>query len=265
MRSFVLSSLVLLCAVAAHAVSFKNTANGVWSTGLDASAVVLTGNTADSHYFLIQPAGCNAVPAPAACTGFGPNAITVVGPPGTLWSANDASSAWVGPIGNQTNVQNNTIYNNSSDPYVYRMIVDFAALHLYATTANISLRVLSDNNVNNVGNATDQSHIRVCAIGDSSNRTPCGATSRVTGSATGAENTNPFSSQAAIDINSSYFTASLMAIDFVVYNSPIAFGANPSGLRVEVLSATADAVPEPMTFALMGMGLAGLGLLARRK
>jgi len=266
MRSFVLSSLVLLCAgVAAHAVSFKNTANGVWSTGLDASAVVLTGNTADSHYFLIPPTGCNVIPAPSNCTGFGPNAITVVGPPGTLWSANDAGSAWVGPIGNQSAVQNNSIYNSSSDPYTYRMIVNFAALLLDPLTANVSLRVLSDNNVNNLANPSDQSHIRVCAVGDASNRTPCGSTSRVTGSATGAENTNPFSSQAAININSSYFTSALMAIDFVVYNSPIAFGANPSGLRVEVLSATADPVPEPMTVTLIGVGMLGLGLLARRK
>ncbi|MFN7936455.1 MAG: PEP-CTERM sorting domain-containing protein [Bryobacteraceae bacterium] len=266
MRSFVLSSLVLLCAgVAAHAVSFKNTANGVWSTGLDASAVVMTGNTADSHYFLIQPAGCSAVPTPANCTGFGPNAITVVGPPGTIWSANDANSAWVGPIGNQSAVQNDTIYNSSVNPYTYRMIVDFAALHLYFNTANISLRVLSDNNVNNVGNPSDQSHIRVCSIGDASNRTPCGITTRVTGSATGAENTNPFSSQAPVNIGPSYFTSALMAIDFVVYNSPIAFGANPSGLRVEILSATADPVPEPMTVSLIGFGLLGLGWMARRK
>lgn len=266
MRSFVLSSLVLLCAgVAAHAVSFKNTANGVWSTGLDASAVVLAGNTADSHYFLIQPTGCSVVPTPATCASFGPNAITVIGPPGTLWSANDANSAWVGPIGDQTNVQNNTIYNNSSDPYTYRMIVDFAALQLYYSTASVSLRVLSDNNVNSVGNPTDQSHIRVCAIPDAANRTACASNTRVTGSATGAENTNPFSSQAPVTINAAYFTSALMAIDFVVYNSPIAFGANPSGLRVEILSANADPVPEPMTFSLIGLGLLGLGLYSRRK
>ena len=61
-----------------------------------------------------------------------------------------------------------------------------------------------------------------------------------------------------------------MALEFVVYNSPIAFGENPTGMRLEVLSANADidpdsTVPEPLSFTMMGLGLIGLGLYSRRK
>ena len=266
MRSFVLSSLVFLCAGSAFAVSFKNTANGVWNTGLNNAAVVLAGNTADSHYFLIQPTGCSAVPTPASCTGFGPNAITVIGPPGALWTANDANSAWVGPIGNQTTppVQNNTIYNSSTDFYVYRLFINFSSLGLYGNTASVQLRWLSDNNVNSVNTPTQQSHIRVCAAANPGSPV-CDASTRVTNSNAGPENTVNFASQLPVTIGPSYFTAQQMAMDFVVFNSPIAFGANPTGLRVEILSATADSVPEPGTLSMMGLALIGLGLIARRK
>ena len=269
MRSFVLSSLMLLCAGSALAVSFKNTANGVWSTGLNNVAVVLAGNTADSHYFLIQPTGCNVVPTPVTCTGFGPNAITVIGPPtppGNIWTPNDANSAWVGPIGTQTTppVQNNTLYNSSSDFYVYRLLLNFSSLGLYANTANVQLRWLSDNNINSVSNPTENSHIRVCAA-NSPTGPVCGASTRVTNSNSGPENTANFANQAAVTIAASYFTAQQVALDFIVYNSPITFGANPTGLRVEILSAEADQVPEPMTLSMMGLGLVALGLFARRK
>jgi hypothetical protein len=264
MRSFVLSSLVLGACLSASAVTFKNTANGVWSTGLDNSAVVLAGNTADSHYILIKPTGCDVAMPPANCAGFGPNAITVVGPPGSVWSANDTQSAWVGPIGNQQNVGPNDIYNSTTDFYVYRLLIDFAALGLYGNTANVSLRWLSDNNVNSVGNPTEQSHIRVCSVASASSPV-CAQSTRVTGSNSGAENTNPFSSQAPVNIGPSYFTSQLVAMDFIVFNSPIAFGGNPTGLRVEILSAEADPVPEPMTLSMMGLGLLGLGLYARRQ
>ncbi|MBL8177041.1 MAG: PEP-CTERM sorting domain-containing protein [Bryobacterales bacterium] len=268
MRSFVLSSLVLLClSSAATAVSFKNTASGVWSTGLDNAAVVLAGNTVDSHYFLIKPAGCDAVPAPSNCTGFGPNAVTVIGPPdgaNPIWTANDANSAWVGPIGDQRNVQANTIFNSSSDFFVYRLFVNFGALGLYGNTATVQLRWLSDNNINNVNVPTEQSHIRVCAAANPTSPV-CGAGTRVASSNSGAHNVNPFNSQPAVTLGPSVFTAQQMAIDFVVFNSPVVAGANPTGLRVEILSANADPVPEPMTLSMIALGLIGLGLYRRSR
>jgi len=271
MRSFVLSSLVLLCAGSALAGSFKNTVNGAWSTGLDNAAVALAGNTADSHYFLIQPSGCGVVPTPANCAGFGLNPVTVIGPPdtpGNIWTINDANSKWVGPIGDQRSVQSNTLFNSTTDFYVYRLLIDFTSLGLHANTASVELRWLSDNSVNSVSTPTQQSHIRVCAAANAGSPV-CDAASRVTGSNSGIENTVNFANQTPVTIDSSYFTSQLMAMDFVVYNSPIAFGANPTGLRVEILSATADPVPdpvpEPATLSMMALALTGLGLFARRK
>jgi hypothetical protein len=65
------------------------------------------------------------------------------------------------------------------------------------------------------------------------------------------------------------FTGGLMALDFIVYNAPQDDGLNPSGLRVQILSATASdtppaPVPEPSTWALFGAGLLILAIHARR-
>jgi PEP-CTERM motif len=64
---------------------------------------------------------------------------------------------------------------------------------------------------------------------------------------------------------SSGFVAGLNTLDFPVVNGPFTFTGNPTGLRVEFLSATASAVPEPTTLMLLTLGLAGLPASRRRK
>lgn len=64
---------------------------------------------------------------------------------------------------------------------------------------------------------------------------------------------------------SSGFVAGVNTLYFAVYNAPGAI-ANPSGLRVEFTSSDANVViPEPATFALVGLALLGLPLLRRRR
>lgn len=97
----------------ALSVSFKDVANGVWSTGLSATGTPLAGGSVDPHFVLIGPAGCT--PANVACQEdivgnvFGPSSYVVQGPNGTYplngaWAtANSATSQWIGPRADQTN------------------------------------------------------------------------------------------------------------------------------------------------------------------
>ncbi|MBL8175698.1 MAG: PEP-CTERM sorting domain-containing protein [Bryobacterales bacterium] len=265
MRNVILGSLLLGLSVSAHAVSFKNVINGVWNSGLDNNAVLLTSASPDSHFVLIKPQGCAVPNPPASCNGFGPNALVVVGPPtnGTWPGGNGTASQWVGPRADQSAVGPNGVFASSTDFYVYRMIFNLSSLGLWAHTAEVSLRWTADNNMDAVNFPSADSHVRICSIPDPANRTVCGTT--VPNSKAGNEKTNPFDTAPVVNIDSSYFTAGFMALDFIVYNAPIVIGENPTGLRVEILSATADPVPEPMTFAMLGLGLLGIGLYSRRK
>jgi hypothetical protein len=59
------------------------------------------------------------------------------------------------------------------------------------------------------------------------------------------------------------FVAGVNTLDFIVQNGSGSVG-NPTGLRVEI-SGSANAIPEPVSFVLLGAGLGALGMLRRRK
>jgi hypothetical protein len=71
-----------------------------------------------------------------------------------------------------------------------------------------------------------------------------------------------FAALVPFSINSG-FQAGLNTISFAVVNDPGA-SPNPTGLRVEIDSATAQLTPEPASFGFMGLGLAAIGIVGRR-
>jgi hypothetical protein len=73
--------------------------------------------------------------------------------------------------------------------------------------------------------------------------------------------------KAAFDITTGFVPGAVNTITFKVSNTATAAAPNPSGLLVEVTSATGNlkGVPEPATLLAVGMGLAIAGLAHRRR
>lgn len=263
--------------------------NGVWSTGFSTTNTVLSGGAVDPHYTLIYlPAGCTATGTGAQAGScqesnsgplqnpvtdpFGPATYVVLGsgfPIATgQWIANNAAadgtgSNWIGQRADMTNTQvggtypNINIYMTNDDFYVFRMVFDLTAMGLNPATANIQLAWGSDNHNNTTG---QNSHIRLCSIGSASDPFCPG------GIVASSGNNGQGAALTSVTINSG-FTSGLMALDFVVYNS-VFTGLNPSGLRVDIISATADndtGIPEPTTVSLIGLGLAAIGFIRRKR
>lgn len=277
MRKLFLAGCAVALTSVSYAATFAGVANGVYNTGVNSSSVVLSGGNPDTHYTLIKlPTGCSGVQCDEDLTVggidlFGPASYVILdGYPtsgGSPWLANDSTSKWTGPRANQTApvVPTASIFASHDDFYVYRMVFNLTALNLNPATANLQFRWASDNPSNQGIPPVPpvlNSHVRMCGV-TSVNDPECGSGSTIAGSNSAGFNTWT----STITVNSG-FVGNLMALDFVVYNSIVPDGNfNPSGLRVEIISATADFnsdVPEPSTYALIGSALAGLALLRRR-
>ncbi|MBL8229305.1 MAG: PEP-CTERM sorting domain-containing protein [Bryobacterales bacterium] len=257
---------------------FVNGSPGVYSTGFSTTNTVLSGGAVDPHYTLIKlPAGCSGVPCAEdgvnAADPFGPATYVVLGPNGSYpldgvaWVApNDGNSQWIGPRANQNNpIQGtNHIFSSATDFYVYRMVFNLTAMGLNPGTANIQLAWLSDNN-NSGGSAPLMSHIRLCGVNSASDP-ECPLSSMITNSGNAGQGSGTLTNVSIVHgVNNANFTSGLLALDFVVYNADLPTGQrNPSGFRVDIITATASDIPEPATISLIGLSLLGLGL-ARRK
>lgn len=279
MRLIFLTSLM---ALTVQAASFMHVNNGVWSSGFSNAGTLLATNvpaTIDSHYRLLYvPAGCSG-PTCLQDGGapFGTNSYVVQDPGGQYpfngtWLSNNANSSWLGPRSNQLNplvggtAPNNEVFASATDFYVYRMVFNLASLALLHNTANIQLAWLSDNSTNG---STLQSHIRLCGI-TSATDPVCNVSTTIGSSTnTGQNSLSMTNVSIAHGVNNASFSAGLNALDFIVYNQFVPFGGNPSGMRVQVLSADADPnptppIPEPASLLLISTGLIAAGLKRRR-
>jgi hypothetical protein len=243
--------------------------------------VLFASGAVDSHYVLIPPATCAAATVPLNCSetgstsdGFGPSTYVVMGPNGTYplngvaWvMPNDNGSQWIGPRADQTNptiggttFPNVDLFANTTEFYVYRLTFNLTAMGLDPATAVIQLQWISDNNQNQFPTPTQNSHIRLCSISSISDPV-CASSTMIASSGNPGQASGTMSGTITI----TGVGAGLQALDFIVYNSVLAFGQNPTGMRVNIISATAnDVIPEPSTLVLVSIGLV-LGILSRRK
>jgi hypothetical protein len=134
------------------------------------------------------------------------------------WAADDATSKWISPNGNEDTIE-------PSGTYVYQTTFDLTGLN--PTTAEISGSVWVDNEISDI----------------ILNSTDTGFTS------------DTYASPTSFTLDTG-FVSGINILEFDVVNGPLGGAQNPTGLRVE-MTGTATAVPEPVEGSLLMIG-AGL-------
>jgi hypothetical protein len=214
MRTIVFLLLASAFLISADAPSRADVIPNLFSTGMADATTQLPDGAVDPHYTLVQ------VPPGAAS---GPNTYVVdsTKPPLSTgeWLANDAMSKWIAPQADQS-----TFSDDTGGNYVYRTTFDLTGFD--PATAQI----IGQWTVDNLG-------IDILLNGISTGNTYTDGVA--------------FRMFKQFKLNSG-FKMGVNALDFVVYNSTIPPGQEPSGLRVMIM--TAEVEPEPSSFMLVAAG-----------
>jgi hypothetical protein len=226
-------------AAGAHGYSFLNT---LYNTGMGADGNVLSTATKslDPHYALqSNPVGFSSA---YAVSGFGPywnTADYVDSSSGTTYR-----SKWISPIWNSGEAGGVNNFPNSQQ-FNYTLTFDLGQ----GTPVGIAGQWMSDNGSGTFNGTVLTSQILV-------NGKPTGQTI----GDTAITAWNPFDLSGTYN-GQNYFQAGTNTITFSVANWPTGF-PNPTGLRVVFTSA--EAVPEPFTFTILGAGVLTLAIRKRR-
>ncbi|MBA3972950.1 MAG: hypothetical protein C0504_01880 [Candidatus Solibacter sp.] len=156
------------------------------------------------------------------------------------WVANDANAKWVSPQANYVG-GGGALLSDANGVYTYTTTFDLTGYD--PTTANFNFTIAADDRINSVYLNSNQ------LVG-------------VIGPYAGGAMSGPFGPGVG-----NGFVAGLNTITVSVQNMGGDVG-NPTGLRLEVLNSDVEmlqAIPEPATFALVGLALAALPLVRRRK
>jgi hypothetical protein len=225
-------------ATLAHGYSFLNS---LYNTGIDADGNKLSTatKTIDPHYTLqSNHAGLSTAYAVSGFNGY--------------WNTTDYSdgsktykSSWISPVWDSGQAGN--IYDNPNvGLYNYTLTFDLGG----RTPAEIKGQWMSDNGTGSPSGVLYTSQILVNGL----------LTGQTIGS-TALTDWNSFILNGTYN-DQSYFHTGVNTITFSVSNWPSTF-QTPTGVRVVFTSA--DAVPEPFTLGILGVGVLSLAISRRRR
>jgi hypothetical protein len=227
--------VVLALAVASLAAAMPIV--GLYGTGLSTTGTLVSGGIQEANWDISAGPGGAATPyVTAANWWFSPFAPRFP-LDGTAWAANTLTSQWISP---QDAYGNNPVIPDAAGSYTYQTTFTIGG-GLDPNSATFDYALAADNTV-----------LDVLLNGQS-----------IGGAGTGFASLSGIFTAAGAGL----FQSGINTLQ-VVLNNEGGLDENPSGLQFQILSSDVQAlgqVPEPGTYALVGMALLGLQVLRRRR